>query len=449
MKKLLKIVGWTVGILLFLGLLTITTVDRTPYREMPYYQKMKDRMDSLKTSFDPAEGDTVEVGWAASSLVYPEAIPLAGYGKRKGAHFEGVHDSVAVKALVFGNGKKKAALISLDLLITPPEVIARLEKLLPKLGYSLQNTYFTAVHTHCSIGAWSPGLTGKLFAGSYQPEVADFIAGAVINSIVSAENNKEKARIGFATFDAGELIYNRLVGHGTKDPWFRVIKIERESGESALFTTFAAHATTLPSSWMSLSADYPGALSADFAADTLADFVMYGAGAVGSMGPAVPRDLKGWERPRHISNSLASQYQQISFLINTSYTTALNSGNLKLELREPHFKISENLRLRPWVFYWLFGDYSSSISYLQLGSNLLVGTPCDFSGELIAPLDTLARSQGQNLLVTSFNGGYIGYITKDEWYDLNKYETRIMNWFGPYNGAYFTEIISHIIDVTE
>jgi neutral ceramidase len=60
----------------------------------------------------------------------------------------------------------------------------------------------------------------------------------------------------------------------------------------------------------------------------------------------------------------------------------------------------------------------------------------------------MARAQGQNLIVTSFNGGYVGYITKDEWYDLNKYETRTMNWFGPYNGAYFSEIIGSIVETT-
>ncbi len=449
MKKALKILAWVVAVLFILSLTLFTTIDRTPYEETTYYARMKARLDSLNQAYRPVVGDTVRAGWASTSLVYPESIPLAGYGKRKGAHFEGVHDTVMVKAIVFDNGKAKAALVSFDLLITPPEVVIRLQQRLPELGYSLHNMYFTAVHTHCSIGAWSPGLTGKLFAGSYQPEVADFIADAVMGTLKKAEANRQQARFGFATFDAGELMYNRLVGHGSKDPWFRVLKIEKDDGATALFTTFAAHATTLPSSFMQLSADYPGALSQRFAADTLADFVMYGAGAVGSMGPAVPRELKEWERAQHIAHSLTEQYAQISFLISTEYVTTLAAGNLQLELREPHFKISENLRARPWVFYELFGDYPSSISYLQIGPNLLVGTPCDFSGELIAPLDSLAREQGQNLLVTSFNGGYIGYITKDEWYDLNKYETRVMNWFGPYNGAYFTEIISTIINVTE
>jgi len=352
--------------------------------------------------------------------------------------------------MVFSNGTAKAAIVSLDMLITPPEVVIKLRSMLPGLGYSIQNTFFTAVHSHCSIGAWSPGLTGKLFAGAYQPEVVDFIAEAIVESIKLAEADMEKAKIGFATFDAGEFVYNRLMKEkGSIDPWFRVMKVVKDSGETGLFTTFAAHATTLPSSFMALSADYPAALRNTFEADSLADFVIYGAGAVGSQGPDGPAGVDGWEKAEYISKGLAEQFAALNFLIQPEYVTTIASGYLPLELRKPSFKVSENIAARPWVFYWLFGDYESGISYLKIGDNLLVGTPCDFSGELVAPLDSLARNRGENLIITSFNGGYIGYITKDEWYDENKYETRTMNWFGPYNGAYFSEIVANIINITK
>ena len=450
MRKLGKILLWVVGVILVLALSLITYIDRTPYQEMDYYSAMKARMDSLASVYAPERGDTLQVGWGKASLIYPTSIPLAGYGKRRGAHFEGIHDSLQVKTMVFQSGKSKAAIVSLDLLITPPEVVIRLKQTLPAIGYSWQNTFFTAAHSHCSIGAWSPGLTGKLFAGPYQPEVVDFIAEAVVESIKKAEMNAARAKIGFLTFDAGEFIYNRLVKEaGTIDPWFRVMKVVKDSGERALFTTFGAHATTLPSSFMDLSADYPAALRSTFETDTLADFVMYGAGAVGSQGPNSPRGIEGWEKAEYIADGLADQYAPLDFLIATDYVTSLASGYLPLELRKPSFKVSENLAARPWVFSWLFGDYSSGISYVKIGPNLLIGTPCDFSGELVAPLDSMARAGGQNLMITSFNGGYIGYVTRDEWYDLNKYETRTMNWFGPYNGAYFSEVISNIIDITE
>ena len=87
------------------------------------------------------------------------------------------------------------------------------------------------------------------------------------------------------------------------------------------------------------------------------------------------------------------------------------------------------------------------IKVLRIGDILLVGTPCDFSGELVEALDSQAREKGLSLMITSFNGGYMGYVTKDQWYDENLYETRTMNWYGPYNGAYFSELISGIIEL--
>ena len=78
----------------------------------------------------------------------------------------------------------------------------------------------------------------------------------------------------------------------------------------------------------------------------------------------------------------------------------------------------------------------------------MIGTPSDFSGELVDSLDEFATTKKIDLLIHSFNGGYLGYITKDKWYDktdINTYETYTMNWFGPNNGDYFSEIIENII----
>ncbi|MNL88063.1 hypothetical protein D3C87_2175550 [compost metagenome] len=49
-------------------------------------------------------------------------------------------------------------------------------------------------------------------------------------------------------------------------------------------------------------------------------------------------------------------------------------------------------------------------------------------------------------MVTSFNGGYIGYITHDKYFNRDLYETKTMSWYGPYNGAYLQEVIKDIID---
>ena len=52
----------------------------------------------------------------------------------------------------------------------------------------------------------------------------------------------------------------------------------------------------------------------------------------------------------------------------------------------------------------------------------MVSTPCDFSGELIVPIEKAISNNQLNLIINSFNGGYIGYITEDKWYDRRRYQ---------------------------
>ena len=58
---------------------------------------------------------------------------------------------------------------------------------------------------------------------------------------------------------------------------------------------------------------------------------------------------------------------------------------------------------------------------------------------------TLAASAGVFPIVTSFNGGYIGYVTPEKYYDIDHYETQLMNWYGPANGEYIKETLEKLL----
>ena len=61
-------------------------------------------------------------------------------------------------------------------------------------------------------------------------------------------------------------------------------------------------------------------------------------------------------------------------------------------------------------------------------------------------LDSLALSKGKRLIITSFNGNYTGYITRDNNYDhYKKEEVMALNWVGPHYGHYYQEIIKKIL----
>jgi len=432
-------------ILLFiLSLFLFTFVDRSHVADSEAYQKTMQGLNEFNPVVQKSNSDTTEIGWAKINITPSQPVELAGYGARKQKVYKVVHDSIFMRAFVFKNGMQKHAIISADLLIFPPEVINALKGKMPE-GFSLSNTYFSATHSHSSIGHWQPGFVGDLFAGSYDPNIVDDLAEQVVSVIKMADQKTEKANISYQKLNHKKFIRNRLVKEkGIVDPWLRVINIEQVNGKKAILFSYAAHATCLSYSYAELSGDYPAQVIQNLEESGSVDFVAYMAGAVASMSPEAP-GLGGFEKVAYIAESI-----QHTILANQpdsgKYTTnSISFNDFHFDPGKAQFKVTEDLRVRDWVFNQLFGKNEMEITSMKIGKLLLVGVPCDFSGELVAPLEKIAKQKGMELIITSFNGGYAGYVTKDEWYDLNKYETRTMNWYGHETGKYFTDAIEKII----
>ena len=445
---------FTITILSVFSLLVIVfkPLDRTPLEGSRYYYNSLENIDNIRGQvINNYDGDTIEVGWSKASLVPETPIPLAGYGARKGADFEGVNDSVFVKAVVFDNNLTRAAYVSMDLLIVPPNLDHK--KILDRLSFNIDNLYLTASHTHSSIGGYLEGLAGKVFGGKYDEKVLDFITEKTIDALEEAYYKREKAKIGYGRIYASNYITNRLVGDsiGTYDPFIRLIKISADGGKSAVIFSYSAHATCYGQKQRNLSADYPGKLTSMLEETSEIDFAVYGAGAVGSMSPRT-KSVEGYRRIQEISSGLYEKIYDGFRYMGAKYETKLVSKKVDIELREESFRVSKNIILRPWVFKFLVGESPKYLSFMRIGDNLLVSTPCDFSGELIVPIEKTISNNQLNLMVNSFNGGYIGYVTEDKWYDkedINQYETYTMNWHGPYNGMFFTRLINKIIEINE
>jgi hypothetical protein len=439
-KSIVQSILISVCIALILQSCLIARIDRTPYQQTDYYAALQAGLDTFSIDGSQLNGDTLQAGWAKVNITPQAPVPMAGYGSRKGKKYTAVHDSIWARAVVFDNGKTKAAWVSLDLLIVPPEVKESLEKALPGIGFSIDQTYLTATHTHSSIGGWAKKLVGRLIAGKYDEKVVQLLTDGVIKAIRQAETHKQRARMGLGTYYARELVNHRITPEGNVDSTIQVFKIEQISGATAAIISFSAHATCLASNDHFLSRDYPGALVDTLEKNAEIDFAVFGAGGVGSHSPAA----KGgdYEKIVNMAILLSAKIRAGFDSIPLSYQTQLASAEVALPLRKPQWRISKNWRLRPWLFYSLYGDYPATLTILKTGNLTWIGTPCDFSGELALQIRKPARHP---LIINSFNGGYIGYITDDSYYDRNHYETRVMNWFGPENGAYFVETINQLV----
>ena len=446
-KKILPLTLILISIFLYL---TLTPVDRTPYKNLDFYKRSIHQIHQhFRENRNISIGDTLLIGFAKINLTPTDLAPLAGYGNRRPKEMTRVHDSIYVNTTVINNGKNKIAIISADLLIIPPEVTLILKEKLFNIDWSLPEIFLSATHTHSSLGGWAPGLVGNMIAGTYDTKYSELIASRILESIQRAEKNMKRGAWSFNELSIPSLIRNRLVGtQGVTDPYLKLVALK--SGiQEGIHVFYGAHATCLSSENRQMSRDYPGVFSDWMVSNTSLDFAIYSAGAVASMAPKMDVQQE-FERSQFVGKEMAKQVALIH-QFGFPYEDQLNLKFLRIPLflRHPMVKISENWAFRPWIFNWAFGHYSTEISMFQLNDLIMIGLPCDFSGELSVELYEYAKSKNLNLIISSFNGGYAGYVTDDKWYDLEKYEPRSMSWYGHDNGAYFVEIVKLLIDYNQ
>jgi neutral ceramidase len=430
-------------IVVFLAV-TVIPVDRTLPQEQPFYKAMMDRLDSLKDRPVPSSSGKFIVGYNVSNLTPSFPVATAGYGNRLGKKITAVHDSVFVRSIVIDNGKERVAIVSADLLIIPPTVTEVLKDKLKKIGFSLDNTYLNATHTHNSIGNWAEGAAGIIY-GAENDAVVEFISDKIVTSISAAAVNGVESEIKYGSISVPNAVRHRIDGvNGHVDSLLRVVEFTRHDSSKLVLVSFNAHPTCLFSKDLELSRDYPGEL-VDGLERSGYDFAMFLSGAVGSHGcnpPEYGKPCLTW-----MANEILSRFDHLKPSLVPGSDSVVRMMRVPLELGEPQIKITRDLRLRPWVFRSALGEYQPYLTSLRLGEILFLGTPCDFAGELRAPIDSAAARHNLQPIITSFNGQYIGYITNDIYYDNPHYETRLMNWYGPGNGAYISKCMTDIVDI--
>jgi neutral ceramidase len=444
LRYFLYVLGFLLTVIILCVLVTVIPVDRTPIEQKAFYPLMMSRLDSVQSRIpQPSQGRFV-IGYDCENLTPPFPVATAGYGNRRGKDYTSVHDSIFVRTLVISNGVSRVALVSADMLIIPPEVTRVLGERLPSIGFSLDNTYLNATHTHNSIGNWGKGAA-QLIYGSYKDTVVNFVAEKIVRSIAAAAANGSPSTLRFGTIAVPDAVRNRINGsEGGVDSLLRVMEVHREDSSKLVMVSFNAHATCLFSKDLELSRDYPGEV-VDGLERKGYDFAMFISGAVGSHGcnpPEYGKPCLTW-----MADEILSKFTKLQPSLQPVGDSAMQMFRVPLALGEPQIKISKDWRLRPWVFRRAFGEYDPFLSVLLLGDMVFLGTPCDFSGEIRHGIDSAASYYGKHAVITSFNGQYVGYITKDSYYDSAHYETRLMNWYGPGNGKYFSECMIRLVEI--
>ena len=439
MSRFLKILASILGVLLLIALATITTVDRSPIMEQDFYQETFDRLST--TPWQGSKGDFWLAGWGKANVTPDQPAHLVGYAPR--GPYEFVQDSSFVKAITLTNGKTKIGWLNFELLIVHPVLAKAVEEGISNSDFAPDQLIFTATHTHSGMGGYIPGAMGKLAFGGYDQEIVDRLVAKSIEALQKASVSQDTVSLSYRKVDAGKYVANRFIKDAPYDPFVRQLIFTKKSGKKGTLFTYSAHATCLSSKFMGLSGDYPKYLTRSLE-DREYEFALFAAGTVGSHRPLSPGNT-----PEKVQQYAASLDSAI-WLRMTQYTTVKNPrivhSRLAISLREPHLRISDNLRIRPWLFNYLLGDTNPHLDFTQIGNLLFISSSGELSGVFYEEWEKLAAENGLKLIVTTFNGGYIGYITPDELYDEHYHEVRETNWFGPGNGSYFDQMIKKSIE---
>ena len=457
MLNFLKILGALVIVLILFLIWAIKTVDYTPYFESDYYISTKSRLDSISTELAITSGQ-VFIGFGKKSITPilhadaddPETgefkiIPLSGYGARKGAPVTGIHDSLFVKAMAVKVHDKIVIFVGSDLLIMPPEVSKISDELIEKeTGLTRENIFYSATHTHSSVGAWSGGAIGELFGGVYNPNVVEWLAKQVSESILEAIADVRPGKIGAGNFHARDFVRNRLVGEdGKVNDDFLIVEAEQQDGKKVVLGSFDAHATTLGDWNLETSADYPGYWQRKLEQNGY-DMAIYFAGSVGSH--SYKSQGEKFEKSRYIGEALADSVIKYGAKIQLRDSISVSSITLDIDYPEFQFRITDGWRLNPTLANKLFPEVGDVyLQTVRLDSLIWTTTPSDFSGETAIIYKNAMHKKGYRAMVTSFNGAYTGYIIPCKYYHLNAYESRMMNWFGPGYNPYINYMIGEMM----
>jgi neutral ceramidase len=430
---LLKTVKWLAVVctlLVVILVLLIAPIDRTPLREQDFYKKSLAILDTLSIAKHRATSST-RVGWATANITPDYNMPMAGYRPRDS--FESVHDSLYAKVLVWNNGSTTVALVSLDLLLFPPALRDRLNTVVDIQEFNF--LYLSATHTHNALGGWDCSVAGQMAVGKYQNEWIISTADKIKKALQKAKASMVYSKMKYSETVADDLIENRLVKNGTTDGKIRSIFITRNDSTKACFFTFSAHATSISKDLKIISADYPAEVSKKLTQQGYT-FTMYMAGMVAShrLKHRMEKDFEltavvGAEISKRLVTSKKDIMQD---------SVRIDFAHMPISFGASQMRITKDWRVCSWAFNGALAPLKGELTMLRIGDLTLIGTPCDFSGELYTEFEVASSP----LIITSFNGDYVGYITHDSHYEtIDKAEVTNLNWVGPYYGQYFTDMI--------
>lgn len=407
-----------------------------------------------------AESSTLRVGFAQGDITpkitEEEPVWIAGYGQNRSA--TGVHDPLFCRAVVLDDGRRRLALVSVDLVGLQYPVVLKIRSRLAELDYVL----VTSTHNHQGpdvIGLWGPSPLRSGVDRRYVEQVVD----RVVQTVRQAAANTVIARALYGTATDEALLRDARLPI-VHDSVLRAVRFTAaKSPETVgLLVQWNCHPESLGSRNRLITADFPfatvGALERHYDCP-----VVYFTGAIGGLltNPRTIRTLGGKEvregtfeyaetYGRAVSR-LAQQAADAAKPISLSPLT-VSARPVMIPLANPLYQAGRALGLVPREALVWSNDFEklgppataktpvqklaikTEVAYLRLGEMHVAGIPGEIYPELVygefqdpvdpqvdfpdAPLEPAVMDllPGKRTLLVGMANDEVGYIIpKRQW----------------------------------
>ena len=374
---------------------------------------------------------------------------LGGYGERMNKPAEAIHDHIWAKALVLQMGKKKYAIITLDLLGLPSNVKSDLIKRIPGMGWSMENMMLLPSHSHGSLeiaALNSKNLLNNPNLGIFQPELLAFLLDKLETLVKDADRNYLPVRIA-----TGSRILDGLNRNRRKDPdvdkELIVTRIDMNNGKPlAVLVNWTAHPTFLGGQDMMTSAEWPGYLQSSLQ-DLIGQGVtaMYYNGSEGDQSTILNSPKKGYEKIEIYGKIIADKafglykeiqtenvkefdysYHVITLPEHAAHPSFMKTGGEEYGLNEKTVKIVMDV----------LGPREVGFGAVRIGNLIISGIPGEMTAVLGQKVKNTIKATGiKYVAIGGLANEWLGYIlSRDQYLHGEGYESS-MSFYGPDLGA--------------
>ncbi len=360
---------------------------------------------------------------------------------------------VYARALALSDGKATVVVVSLDLCFVPASVKTETLKHLKMDGETsvdAAHLFLAATHTHTAPDplAMHTGNTFTNLKGwtPFDAKLLDFTAAQIAKVIAQAVKGMVPVSVGVKTEDATGANRNRR-GDPTVDPALTVLKVTQISDGKPLaaIVNFAAHPTLYDDKMMDISADWPGVMTGDVESAGAkgeangAGVCLFLNGAEGDASPNGVDDVASGDA------KVSTYGHRMGKRVLEQLAGAATAGEMPLAMW------TQTVALPPRkpnaLFFLAAAQMGASISqskdlvnalmptetqinFVRVGDLLLIGFPCEPTGDVGLAAKAMARQAGYKTpAVVALVNDWLAYALTPPQYKAGKYEA-VMSFYG-------------------